>query len=46
MLMGDYGAGVLKVRMPPPVIPRAVGEIIDESGSFFWLLNRNKNTGP
>ncbi|HOA35804.1 MAG TPA: CaiB/BaiF CoA-transferase family protein [Bacillota bacterium] len=45
MLMGDYGAGVLKIEDAAAGDPtRAVGEIIDESGSFFWLLNRNKKS--
>lgn len=45
MLMGDYGAEVLKIEDTAAGDPtRAVGEAIDGAGSFFWQLNRNKKS--
>ncbi len=45
MLMGDYGAEVLKVEDTSSGDPtRAVGEMLDGAGSLFWQLNRNKKS--
>lgn len=45
MLMGDYGAEVLKIEDTAAGDPtRAVGEAIDGAGSLFWQLNRNKKS--
>lgn len=45
MILGDYGAAVLKIEDPFTGDPtRAVGEPADGSGSFFRLLNRNKKS--
>jgi crotonobetainyl-CoA:carnitine CoA-transferase CaiB-like acyl-CoA transferase len=45
MLLGDYGAEVVKVEDTVAGDPtRAVGREIDGTGSFFWLLNRNKKS--
>ena len=45
MLMGDYGAEVLKIEDTASGDPtRAVGKEIDDAGSFFWVLNRNKKS--
>lgn len=45
MLMGDYGAAVLKIEDPAGGDPtRALGEPIEGSGSLFRLLNRNKKS--
>ncbi len=45
MIMGDYGAEVLKIEDTAAGDPtRMVGEIIDGMGSFFWHLNRNKKS--
>ena len=45
MILGDYGAAVLKIEDPFTGDPtRAVGETADGSGSFFRLLNRNKKS--
>lgn len=45
MMMGDYGAEVLKIEDTAAGDPtRAVGKMIDGAGSFFWMLNRNKKS--
>lgn len=45
MIMGDYGAEVLKVEDTDAGDPtRMVGEDLDGMGSFFWHLNRNKKS--
>ncbi|HOB29560.1 MAG: CoA transferase [Dethiobacteria bacterium] len=45
MLMGDYGATVVKIEDIVSGDPtRAIGETIDGEGSFFWQLNRNKKS--
>lgn len=45
MYMGDYGAEVVKIEDTAAGDPtRAVGDMIDGSGSFFWHLNRNKKS--
>ena len=45
MIMGDYGATVLKVEDVHFGDPtRAVGEPVNGDGSFFWQLNRNKKS--
>jgi crotonobetainyl-CoA:carnitine CoA-transferase CaiB-like acyl-CoA transferase len=45
MIMGDYGAEVIKVEDPVLGDPtRAAGQIIDGSGAFFRQWNRNKKS--
>ena len=45
MIMGDYGASVLKIEDVISGDPtRAVGDPVDGEGSFFWQLNRNKKS--
>lgn len=45
MIMGDYGAEVLKVEDTGTGDPtRMVGEDLGGMGSFFWHLNRNKKS--
>lgn len=45
MIMGDYGAEVLKVEDTSAGDPtRMVGDLLDGMGSFFWHLNRNKKS--
>jgi crotonobetainyl-CoA:carnitine CoA-transferase CaiB-like acyl-CoA transferase len=45
MLLGDYGAEVIKVEDPASGDPtRAVGEQVDGIGAFFRQLNRNKKS--
>ena len=45
MLMGDYGAAVLKVEeIFTGDFTRAVGDSVSGAGSLFWQLNRNKKS--
>ncbi|MEW5783837.1 MAG: CaiB/BaiF CoA-transferase family protein [Bacillota bacterium] len=45
MLLGDYGAEVIKIEDPTAGDPtRAVGRDLEGSGAFFWQLNRNKKS--
>ncbi len=45
MLMGDYGAEVIKIEDTASGDPtRAVGKQVDGSGAFFRQLNRNKKS--
>ena len=45
MLLGDYGANVIKVEDTDAGDPtRFVGRIFEGSGSFFRQLNRNKRS--
>lgn len=45
MMMGDYGAEVIKVEDPAFGDPtRAVGEQVEGNGAFFRQLNRNKKS--
>lgn len=45
MLLGDYGANVIKVEDTDAGDPtRFVGPFIEENGSFFRQLNRNKRS--
>ncbi|NLA10818.1 MAG: CoA transferase [Firmicutes bacterium] len=45
MLMGDYGAAVLKVEdIFTGDFTRAVGDSTSGAGSLFWQLNRNKKS--
>ncbi|MBS3943116.1 MAG: CoA transferase [Dethiobacter sp.] len=45
MILGDYGAEVVKVEDPALGDPtRAVGRSADEEGLFFKILNRNKRS--
>jgi len=45
MILGDYGAEVIKVEDPAAGDPtRAVGRVAEEDGLFFRILNRNKRS--
>lgn len=45
MMMGDYGAAVLKVEdIYTGDFTRAVGDSTSGEGSLFWQLNRNKKS--
>lgn len=45
MIMGDYGAAVLKIEdTAAGDLTRAIGGISGGEGSLFWQLNRNKKS--